>query len=73
VNPEAQAIFDKVVKKNPRDLSDDEINFIHARKPYLNDEQLRIFKDVLEKREAEIKALTNPEPPIYVSKKDRKK
>lgn len=69
MNPEAQAIFDKIVKKNPQDLSSDEINFIHARRPYLNDEQLRIFKDILEKRDIELAVLENP--PLYVSKKDK--
>ena len=82
MNPEAQVIFDKIVKKNPQDLSKDEIEFIHARRPYLNDEQLRVFKDVLAKRETEILQITNAQtdaifldktPPLYVSKKDRKK
>jgi hypothetical protein len=81
MNPEAKAIFDKIVVKNPQDLSKDEIEFIHARRPYLNDEQLRIFKDVIAKRDAEILQITNAQtdhiildktPPIYVSKKDQK-
>ena len=81
MNEAAQKIFDSIVKKNPQDLSKDEVEFIHARRPYLNDEQLRIFKDVLAKREEEILKITNAQTdhiildktPLYVSKKDQLK
>jgi hypothetical protein len=82
MNEEAQKIFDAIVKKNPRDLSEDEVNFIHARRPYLNDEQMKVFGGVIAKREEQIRIEKNLEtdgiildktPPLYISKKDRLK
>ena len=78
MNEDAQKIFDKLVKMNPQDLIPEQVAFLHARRPYLNDEQLRIFKSVLDRRDAEINAIYNPPkevtvaPPLYVSKKDLK-
>lgn len=72
MNPEAQEIFDKIVKKDPKDLTYDEILFLHARRPYLTSDQMRIFGEVIAKRDAELEALKNPEPPLYVSKKQKR-
>jgi len=71
MNPEAQAIFDKLVKMNPQDLTKEQCNFLHARRPYMNDEQIRVFKEVLDARDAELEGLTKP--PLYISRKEREK
>ena len=82
MNPKAQELFDKYIKKNPQDLKKEELEFLHARRPYMNDEQLRVFKEVFDKRDKELEERVNgnfgmnwveEKPPLYVSKKDRAK
>lgn len=76
MNESAQKIFDKLVKISPKDLTKDEIAFLHARRSYLTDDQMRIYGDVIAKyhewaiHKDDVK---QAEAPLYVSKKDRMK
>ena len=49
MDEQSQKIFDKILKINPSDLSYEDIQFINARRTYLNDEQKRVFASVLVK------------------------
>ena len=49
MDEQSQKIFDKILKINPSDLSYEDIQFINARRSYLNNEQKRIFASVLVK------------------------
>ena len=39
--------LDRILKLNPEDLTPEEKAFLYARRSYLNNEQMRIFKKVL--------------------------
>jgi hypothetical protein len=49
MDKESQKILDGIVKKNPSDLSYEEIQFLNARRTYLTNEQKRVFVSVLVK------------------------
>jgi hypothetical protein len=57
----SQEHFDKILKKTPKELNEQEIAFLRARSSYLKKSQLEEYDSVL-----------NPKPEIYVAKKDRK-
>jgi hypothetical protein len=44
---ESQAKFDEIVKKDPAALAPGEIDFLRARRSYLNEEQRATFASVL--------------------------
>lgn len=55
MDEQSQKEFDRIVKLNPEDLHYEEIQFLNARRVYLNNEQKRVFGSILVK-EKEIKA-----------------
>ena len=48
MNPEAQELLQKILNKNPQDLTPDEGVFLRARSTYLNDLQKKTFKSILQ-------------------------
>lgn len=47
MNPEAQKLLDEILKKNPRDLTEEECVFLRARRGYLKDTQLEEYKLII--------------------------
>lgn len=47
MNPEALEYLNKILKKNPSELNEDEKAFLRARKSYLKDAQLKEYESVL--------------------------
>lgn len=47
MNPEAQAILDVILKKDPSTLTADDIGFLRARRDYLKKSQLDEYDEVL--------------------------
>lgn len=47
MNPEAQAIFDEILKKEIDDLSEDDKIFLRARRSYLKKAQVEEYDSVL--------------------------
>ena len=47
MNPEAQALLDEILKKEPENLNGDEIKFLRARSSYLKKSQLEEYHSVL--------------------------
>lgn len=66
----SQEEFDRLVKLNPEDLTGAERDFLNARRTYLNNEQRRVFGDVLRKEDS-VEEPTGEKPELYVAKKDR--
>lgn len=48
MNKEAEALLAEILAKNPEALSENEIDFLRARRSYLKKIHLEEFKDVLE-------------------------
>ncbi len=46
MNPEAQEMFNDLVKLNPEDLSQEQIGFLYGRRPYMNHLQEQTFAEV---------------------------
>jgi len=57
MDSESQAIFDRLVKLNPEDLTSNDREFLYARRDYLNHTQEETFAKVLEAEAARIQAL----------------
>lgn len=47
MNPEAQAVLDEILKKDPQNLTTDDIEFLRARSSYLKKSQLDEYDSVL--------------------------
>lgn len=47
MNPESQAFFDSILKKDPTELTANEISFLRARRDYLKKSQLEEYHDVM--------------------------
>ena len=47
MNPEAQAVLDTILTKNPEELNPEEISFLRARSSYLKKFQLEEYDSVL--------------------------
>lgn len=58
MNPEAQAVLEEILKKEPESLSFDDRAFLRARRSYLKKAQLEEYKDILEmdEKQPEVKA-----------------
>jgi hypothetical protein len=67
MTPDWKEVLEGILKKNPEDLTYDEIGFLNARRTYLNNEQKRIFSSVLLK-EKPVKEEVKPveESPVAV-------
>ena len=74
MNPDAQKIFDAIVKKNPKQLDIDEVKFLHARRPYMTEEHWRVFGDVVNSYDSDLYFEKNgiQKKPIKFSIKDAK-
>jgi hypothetical protein len=48
MNPEAKAEFDRIVELGPDQITEDEKDFIRARRSYLSEEQKHVFAEILE-------------------------
>lgn len=48
MNPEAQAVLDAILKKEPETLNQQEITFLRARRSYLKKSQLEEYESILE-------------------------
>ncbi len=55
MNPEAQEMFDKLVKLDVADLNEENKAFLKARRSYMNSEQKRIYASVIEDSVVETK------------------
>jgi hypothetical protein len=51
MNPEAQEIFDRLVKLDPTALTDEDKEFLRARRSYLTSDQRRIFASLFKVEE----------------------
>ncbi len=66
MNPEAVEYLNKVLAKNPSELTTDEILFLRARRTYLKPSQIEEYKEVLEVKTEK----PNPTPTGTVKTKD---
>lgn len=76
MNPEAQEELDRLLKLNPEDLTSQDRAFMRARRGYMTNDQMRIFKSVLEERTVDPEAEVKPEvvnEPIKEVKNDQLK
>ena len=60
MNPQAQELLASILKKNPEDLTKDEVSFLNARRTYLSNEQIRIFVSVLNEVPVILKSKPGP-------------
>lgn len=82
MNIESQEIYDELINKNPRELNPNEQQFLTARRGYMNDQQLKVFQDMIDQVLAANEPVEEEKPPVvetetdengvYIAKKDRK-
>ena len=53
MNPEAQEYLNKILTKNPSELTEDEKRFLRARRSYLKESQLKEYESVLNQTSVE--------------------
>ena len=47
MDPKSKERLDQILQKSPRDLSDEEVAFLRARKMYLKQSQIDEYKEIL--------------------------
>lgn len=50
MNPEAQTVLDEILKKDPEELTEDEVRFLRARRSYLKKSQLEEYDSILNQK-----------------------